>query len=49
MMNEPLFWNSGETKNAADVLVRLRSMQSASDSPGRRFAGSLHMVISAVQ
>jgi hypothetical protein len=31
------------------VFARLRSVQSANDSPGNLFAGSLHSVISPVQ
>src|SRR5215211_5258479 len=44
-----MFCDSGETKKAALVFSRLRSTLCASVSPGRRFATSLHMVISAVQ
>src|SRR5690242_6011621 len=44
-----MFCDSGETKNAALVFSRLRSTHCASVSPGRRFAMSLHIVISAVQ
>src|SRR5678815_471205 len=44
-----MFCDSGDTKKAALVFSRLRSTHCASVSPGRRFAASLHIVISAVQ
>src|SRR5678815_4337022 len=44
-----MFCDSGDTKNAALVFSRFRSVHCASVSPGRRNAGSLHCVISKVQ